>query len=75
LRHNPQNRIESYHQLRSTIAQVGGKDVGNVSDLLSAVAGLKPGEAARFTLQRRDDSLNLDVTPGVRPRPNRAPAR
>ncbi len=36
------------------ITSVAGKDVGNVSELLSAVAALKPGTPAKFRLQRRD---------------------
>jgi S1-C subfamily serine protease len=40
-----------------------------VSELLSSVAALKPGTGAKFKVQRRDDSLDLNVTPGVRPKP------
>ena len=39
-----------------------------MQELLTAVAGLKPGDAARFALQRGSDKLELDVTPGLRPR-------
>ena len=53
------------------ITAVAGKDVANVSDLLSRVAGLKPGLASKFSLQRHDDKLELEVTPGVRPRPRK----
>ncbi|MBG9389732.1 S1C family serine protease [Caenimonas aquaedulcis] len=55
------------------IVAVAGKDVANVSELLSGVAALKPGEASRFRVMRRDDALDLNVTPGLRPRPARAP--
>ncbi|MGA0570170.1 S1C family serine protease [Variovorax sp. VNK109] len=57
------------------ITQVGDNDVGNVSELLSNVAALKPGVATPFELQRGNDKLKLDVTPGQRPRPRmqRAP--
>ena len=55
------------------ITGVAGKDVRNVSELLSAVAALKPGTPAQFQLQRRDQQLALDVSPGVRPRPRRLP--
>ena len=48
--------------------QVGGKPISNVSELLTSVAALKPGEAAPFRVQRRDESLQLTVTPGLRPR-------
>jgi serine protease DegQ len=54
------------------ITGVGEKNVANVQQLLGAVAGLKPGQATRFALQRGSDKLELDVTPGLRPR---APAR
>ena len=37
--------------------------------LLSAVASLKPGVAARFSVERKNQPLELDVTPGVRPKP------
>ena len=57
------------------ITAVAGKSVGNVSELLSGVAALKPGNPARFKLLRRDERLELDVTPGLRPRPKAAPAR
>ena len=55
------------------ITAVADREVGNVSELLSAVAALKPGVAARFRVQRREQPLDIDVAPGVRPRPQRAP--
>jgi Do/DeqQ family serine protease len=51
------------------VVQVGGKDVANVSELLSTVASLKPGSPARFKLQRREDNVDVTVTPGKRPKP------
>lgn len=51
------------------VVQVSGKDVANVSELLSTVAALKPGQATQFKLQRRDDSVDVTVTPGKRPKP------
>lgn len=59
------------------VVQVGGKDVGNVSELLSTVAGLRPGTATQFKVQRRDQSAEMTVTPGRRPkpRPQQAPQR
>ncbi len=51
------------------VISVGGKQVGNVSELLTQVAALKPGTASKFNLLRRDEKLELEVTPGVRPRP------
>jgi serine protease DegQ len=56
------------------ITRVAGKNVTTVSELLSQVASLKPGIPARFSLLRRDEKMELDVAPGLRPRP-RAPAR
>jgi len=50
------------------ITGVAEKSVGNTQELLSAVAGLKPGTATRFALQRGSDKLELDVTPGLRPK-------
>jgi serine protease DegQ len=50
------------------ITGVGQKKVDNVQELLTAVAGLKPGSAARFALQRGSDQLELDVTSGLRPK-------
>ncbi|MDB5861673.1 MAG: degQ [Ramlibacter sp.] len=50
------------------VMQVSGKEVANVSELLSTVAALKPGSAAQFKLQRRDDSVDVTVTPGKRPK-------
>jgi S1-C subfamily serine protease len=53
------------------IVKVQDKAVGNVAELLSAVAALKPGAPAKFGLLRREARVELDVTPGVRPKPNR----
>jgi hypothetical protein len=33
------------------------------------VASLKPGTPTEFKLQRRDDNLEVTVTPGKRPKP------
>jgi serine protease DegQ len=51
------------------VVQVAGKDVANVSELLSTVAALKPGTATQFKLQRREDNVEVTVTPGKRPKP------
>jgi len=50
------------------ITGVGDKKVENVRELLTSVAGLKPGTAERFALQRGGDKLELDVTAGTRPK-------
>ena len=56
------------------ITAVGERQVANVAELLSSVAGLKPGKEARFAVQRQDQQLDIKVTPGVRPKP-RKPAQ
>jgi serine protease DegQ len=53
------------------IVQVDGKKVGNVSELLTAVAALKPGTASAFTVQRGDTMVELNISPGMRPKPQR----
>lgn len=50
------------------IVRVGEKDVSNVSELLSTVSALKPGTPAPFAVRRGDEKLQIDVTPGLRPR-------
>ncbi len=58
------------------ITAVAGKRISSVSELLSNVAALKPGSPAKMTVQRADKALELDVSPGVRPRPKSpAPGR
>lgn len=51
------------------ILSVADKPVGNVSELLSSVASLKPGAPSKFKLFRLDRQVELEVTPGVRPKP------
>ncbi len=50
------------------IVEVAGKQIANVSELLTNVAALKPGAPAKFKVQRRDDAMDLNVTPGLRPK-------
>jgi serine protease DegQ len=57
------------------IVDAGGKAIGNVSELLTTVAALKPGTAAKFRVQRRDEVMDLTVTPGLRPRTRAAQQR
>jgi len=59
------------------ITQVGGQPVHTVSELLTRIAALAPGQAAPFVLQRRGDRVELNVTPAQRPvlRPQAAPQR
>ncbi len=51
------------------IVKIGNQPVTDVAQLLAQVAALKPGTATRFAVERRNQALELDVTPGVRPRP------
>ena len=51
------------------IVQVAGQSVRNVPELLSRVAALKPGEAAPFEILRQEQKLQINVSPGVRPKP------
>lgn len=56
------------------IVKVDNKAVGNVSELLSQVASLKPGVPARLQVWRRQGAAELSITPGQRPSP-RQPKR
>ena len=49
------------------ILKVAGQGVGDVPDMLSRVAALKPGETAVILLQRNGQSMEVRVTPGTRP--------
>lgn len=51
------------------ITAVAGKEVGNVSQLLTAVAALKPGIPANFRVLRLEQQSDIAVTPGKRQRP------
>jgi S1-C subfamily serine protease len=56
------------------IVQVGGQNVGNVSELLTQVANLQPGSATDVKVWRRHGELVLRLTPTERPtqrKPNR----
>lgn len=53
------------------IVRVDGKKVVNVSELLTAVAALKPGTDSAFNVQRGDTMIDLTISPGVRPKPQR----
>lgn len=50
------------------VVQVGGSKVANTSQLLNAVAALKPGEAAPLRVQRGGDLLSLSVVVAKRPK-------
>jgi serine protease DegQ len=51
------------------ITEVGGKAVTNVPELLTTVAALKPGAPTPFKVQRREESVQVTVTPALRQRP------
>ena len=53
------------------VTGVAGHEVHNVSELLTQVASLKPGSAAPFDVQRADGKTQLQVTPGIRPKPRK----
>jgi Do/DeqQ family serine protease len=55
------------------IERIGERKISDVTQLLSVVASLKPGVAAHFTVSRKNQQVELDVTPGVRPKPKAAP--
>jgi serine protease DegQ len=50
------------------VVQIAQTPVANTSQLLNAVAGLKPGETARIKVQRAAQSLVLDVVAAQRPK-------
>jgi serine protease DegQ len=56
------------------ILHIGDKPIADVVQLLGAVASLKPGTGAVFGISRKGQAQELNVIPGVRPRP-RAVAR
>ena len=51
------------------IVRIGEQSVQDVSQLLSLVAALKPGVPAHFAIERKNQALDLQITPGKRPRP------
>lgn len=54
------------------ITRVADQPVHNVSELLTKVAALKPGAQASFVVRRQERTLEVSITPGVRPKPRRA---
>jgi serine protease DegQ len=53
------------------IVRIADTPVTDVSQLLTLVATLKPGIATRFVLDRKNQVVEIDVTPGVRPKPKK----
>jgi len=52
---------------------VEGQQVKTVAELLARVSALKPGRAARMTVLRQNDQIELTVTPGQRPKAKASP--
>jgi len=55
------------------IVQVGSSSVNHVSELLSAVAGVKPGTPVKFRILRKDKTMELEVIPSQRPKTKLSP--
>ncbi len=55
------------------IVAIGDKTIRDSSELLTQVAALKPGALARFSVDRKGRSIELQITPGQRPRPPKEP--
>jgi serine protease DegQ len=53
------------------IVKVAGHPVGNVAELLTQVASLKPGVPAEVNVWRRQGEVNLRLTPAERPAANK----
>ncbi len=51
------------------LLKVAGQPVKNVGELLTQIASLTPGKAAKLEVMRRSQTLMLDVTPAQRPKP------
>ena len=51
------------------ITQVGGEPVRTVSELLTRIAALTPGQPVAFTLLRGGETVQAQVTPAQRPAP------
>jgi Do/DeqQ family serine protease len=49
------------------IVRIADQSVRGVPELLARIAALVPGQSVRFTVQRQDRTLVLDVTPAQRP--------
>lgn len=55
------------------IVAIGGKAVHDASELLTQVAALKPGSVTGFSIDRKGKALEMQITPGQRPRPPKEP--
>ncbi len=57
------------------VLKIGDRAVANTSELLAAVAALKPQATADVTVQRGPNALTLKLTVAQRPKPQRRAAR
>ena len=55
------------------VTRVAGQEVGNVSELLTRIAALPPGQSARLDVVRRNEAVSLQVVPVQRPKTLRPP--
>ena len=51
------------------IVSIAGKPVRNVSELLTQVSSIKPGNSEKFGIIRKEAPIELSVAAGTRPRP------
>jgi serine protease DegQ len=50
------------------ILSLAGKTVDSVPSLLNTVASLKPGQTTQIVVERKGKSMELSITPGLRPK-------
>ena len=55
------------------IVSIAGKPIRTVSELLTQVAMIKPGNSEKFGIIRKEAPLELNVAAGTRPRPKAQP--
>jgi Do/DeqQ family serine protease len=55
------------------IVSIAGKPVRNVSELLTQVSSIKPGNSEKFGIIRKETPMELTVAAGTRPRPKGQP--
>nr|MBP8053586.1 PDZ domain-containing protein [Burkholderiaceae bacterium] len=55
------------------IVKIANQPVTDVAQLLTTVAALKPGTPVHFGVERKNQVLDLEVSPGVRPKPRLTP--
>jgi S1-C subfamily serine protease len=55
------------------IVAIADKPVRDVTQLLAVVSGLKPGVPVRFAVSRKNQTVDLEVSPGLRPKPRPGP--